>query len=515
MVLQELGNSIANALSKIQKENKIDEKSFQILLNDISKALMNADVDVQLINTLNQNIKNRVNLSNLPSGIDVRRVIEKAVIQELSNLLESGKKPWTPIRKKLNIVMMVGLQGSGKTTTVTKLANYYKKRDWKVAVVCADTFRAGAFAQLSQNCALINVHFYGDPNQTDPAVLAQKGIETLRNKMKPEIIIVDTSGRHKQESELFEEMTAIYDAIKPDETILVLDSSIGQQARPQTEAFCKYVKVGSVVMTKLDGHAKGGGALAAVAAAKAPITFIGVGENFNNLERFETSRFVNRILGKGDLKSLVETVKEQKLDNQQDLINNIRKGKFTLRMMKDQFDNILKLGSFSQIMSMIPGLNNLPKESEQQSSKRFKNFLTLMDSMTNEELDGDISIIEQSPSRQKRIARGAGVHPAYLQELIQIYKPFAAFALKMKKMPFGKNGELPKNLNPSNMGKLASMIPSQVLKQIGGQNGLMDLMNKFQNAESGGGDPMAALSNMQSMMKGMQNLNKIQRRTRR
>jgi len=414
--------------------------------------------------------------------------------------------------------MMVGLQGSGKTTTVTKLANYYKKRDWKVAVVCADTFRAGAFAQLSQNCALINVHFYGDQNCTDPATLAQKGIETLKAKMKPEIIIVDTSGRHKQESALFEEMTAIYDAVKPDESILVLDSTIGQQARSQAEAFCKFVKIGSVIMTKLDGHAKGGGALSAVAAAKAPITFIGVGENFNNLERFETSRFINRILGRGDLKTLVETVKEQKLDNQQELINNIRKGKFTLRMMKDQFDNILKMGSFSSILSMIPGLNNLPKESEQQSSKRFKNFLTLMDSMTNEELDGDIQLIERSQTRQQRISRGAGVHPQYLQELIQIYKPFAAFALKMKKMPFGKNGELPKNLNPSNMGKLANMIPSQVLKQIGGQHGLMDLMNKFQNADSskdGTDSAMSALSNMQSMMKGMQNLNKIQRRTRR
>merc|ERR1712154_711894 len=187
------------------------------------------------------------------------------------------------------------------------------------------------------------------------------------------------------------------------------------------------VDVGSVIITKLDGHAKGGGALSAVAKTGAPITFIGVGEHMNELEKFNTKRFVQRILGRGDIETLVERVKEHKLDDQKELMNQIKKGKFTLSMIRDQFQNILKMGSFGQIMQMIPGLNNLPKESEQASQKRLQSFLVMMDSMTQEELQApDISIIETSPSRRRRICRGSGVNPHYIQELINIYRPFAA-----------------------------------------------------------------------------------------
>ena len=247
-----------------------------------------------------------------------------------------------------------------------------------------------------------------------------------------------------------------------------------------------------------------------VARTGAPITFIGVGEHMNELEKFNTKRFVQRILGRGDIETLVERVKEHKLDDQKELMNQIKKGKFTLAMMRDQFQNILKMGSFGQIMQMIPGLNNLPKESEQASQKRLQSFLVMMDSMTEEELNSsDIAIIEKSISRQRRICRGSGVDPRFMAELINVYKPFAAAAGKMKKLPFGKNGELPKN--PQQMGKLASMMPQSFLKQIGGQQGFMNLMQKFQGAE-GGGDAMGNMANMQNMMKNMGNYQKMMRK---
>ena len=434
------------------------------------------------------------------------------MIEELTGLLNAKDKAWQPKRNKKNVIMFVGLQGSGKTTTCTKLAHHYRVKGWKVGLICADTFRAGAFDQLRQNATKAKVQYYGDRKEIDPAKIAKAGVDLFKSKGF-NIIIVDTSGRHKQEESLFEEMEGIERAIKPDNTIFVLDSTIGQEASEQAKAFKSRVKVGSVIITKLDGHAKGGGALSAVAETGAPITFIGVGEHINELERFNTDRFVKRILGKGDIQTLVETIKENKLDDQKELINNIKKGKFNLRMMKDQFQNILKMGSFGQIMSMIPGLNNLPKESEQQSQKRLQSFLILMDSMTDEELDSDISLIEKNPSRIKRICRGSGIHPNYIRELINVYKPFSAAAAKMKKLPFGKNGELPKN--PSQLGSLSSMIPQNVLKQIGGQAGFMNLMQKFQNAESGKGGGMPSMQNMQNMMNSMKAMGKLGRKRRR
>jgi len=511
MVLGDLGNQIASALSKINRESKIDDKAFTQLLNDITRALLAADVNMQLIQTLNANIKKSVSLQDLPSNFDIRRVIEKAVIEELTNLLDAGHHAKQPKRKKANIIMFVGLQGSGKTTTCTKLAYYYRTRGWKVGLVCADTFRAGAFDQLRQNATKAKIPYYGKRDESDPVVIAAEGVKVFKQK-KFEIIIVDTSGRHKQEEALFEEMEAISNAVKPDETIFVLDSTIGQAAQAQAEAFKDRVDVGSVIVTKLDGHAKGGGALSAVAKTGAPITFIGVGEHMNELEKFNTRRFVQRILGRGDIESLVERVKEHKLDDQKELMKQIQKGKFNLAMMRDQFQNILKMGSFGQIMQMIPGLNNMPKESEQASQKRLQSFLVLMDSMTEEELNNpDISFLETSRSRRERICKGSGVMPHYINELLAVYKPFAAAAGKMKKLPFGKNGELPKN--PQQMGKLASMMPQSFLKQIGGQSGFMDLMGKLQGAE--GGDAMKNMQNMQSMMKNMGSMQKLMRKRRR
>lgn len=292
---------------------------------------------------------------------------------------------------------------------------------------------------------------------------------------------------------------------RPDSTVFVLDSTIGQAAQSQAVAFKERVDVGSVIVTKLDGHARGGGALSAVATTGAPITFIGVGEHMNELEKFNTKRFIQRILGRGDIESLVERVKEHGIDDQKALLKQIQKGKFTLKMMRDQFQNILKMGSFVQIMAMIPGLNNLPKESEHASQKRLQSFLILMDSMTEEELNApDISIIERSESRMRRICRGSGVMPRYITELLQVYKPFAAAAGKMKKMPFGKNGELPKN--PAQMGKLANMMPQGFLKQIGGQQGFMNLLQKFQGAEGGAGGGAGGMPNMQQMQKMMQSM---------
>lgn len=386
--------------------------------------------------------------------------------------------------------MLVGLQGAGKTTTCSKLALYYKERkNLKVGLVCSDTFRAGAHEQLKQNAAKVGVEFYGDLDCSDPAQIALDGITSFAED-KFDICIVDTSGRHKQESALFEEMTAIHQAINPDETIFVMDSSIGQNAFDQAKAFHDAVDVGSVILTKLDGHAKGGGALSAVAATGSPITYIGTGEQFDCLEQFEPDSFVKRILGKGDIGGLARRIQDADIkDNQEELLKKIQQGKLTLRDMMSQFKNVLKLGPVNSILQMIPGFSNLGKEHGDQSQRRIQQFLYVMDSMTDEELDGDLKFL-RNQSRRRRICRGSGMPDMVLTELVNMYRPFEAAAKKLKNMKMKPGGM------PQNPADLAGMFPPNMLKQIGGTAGLKQMMKKF---EDGTFDP----SKMQEMMKSM------------
>lgn len=214
---------------------------------------------------MRKNVKAKINLEELATGLNRRRVIQQAIFEELCEMLSPGKKPFAPKKGRSNVIMFVGLQGSGKTTSCTKYALHYQRKSWKTCLVCSDTFRAGAFDQLKQNATKARIPFYGSYTERDPVKIARDGVEMFK-KEGQEIIIVDTSGRHKQEASLFEEMQQISEAVGPDDIVFVMDSSIGQAALEQATAFKEAVTVGSVIMTKLDGHAKGGGALSAVAA---------------------------------------------------------------------------------------------------------------------------------------------------------------------------------------------------------------------------------------------------------
>lgn len=220
----------------------------------------------------------------------------QAVIEEFVSMLSSDREPFTPKKGRCNVIMFVGLQGAGKTTTCTKFAYHYQRKGWRTALICADTFRAGAFDQLKQNAAKVKIPFFGSYSEANAVRVAAEGVAKFKEG-KYDIIIVDTSGRHKQEESLFEEMRLIYEAVQPDDVVFVMDSHIGQACYDQAAAFKKAVDVGSVIITKLDGHARGGGALAAVAATDSPIIFIGHGEHFDDFERFDAQSFVSRLLG--------------------------------------------------------------------------------------------------------------------------------------------------------------------------------------------------------------------------
>ncbi len=475
MVLDNLGGRITNALRRMTNATVIDADTLKECLNDIARALLEADVNVRAVQTLRKNVTRRVNLEELAAGVNKRKLIQRAVFDELCAMLDPGTTPAELKKGRPNVVMFVGLQGNGKTTSCVKYAYHHQRRGWKAALVCADTFRAGAFDQLKQNATKAKVPFYGSYSETDPVRIALDGVQRFKTEGY-DLIIVDTSGRHKQEAALFAEMKQMEQVLEPNDIIFVMDSSIGQAAHDQAVAFKQSVKVGSVIITKLDGHAKGGGALSAVSATESPITFIGTGEHIDEFEPFKPEAFVGRLLGMGDVSGLVKSIKEAGLHENVEMYKRITEGVFTLRDMYDQFDSLSKLGPLNKVMGMIPGMSEMMKgTSTADGNARFKRFQHIMDSMTVEEMENPK--INFSPSRIERIARGSGRHPREVDELLFEYKRFSKLVGKVGKMS-------KKNMNVNQMTRNASQtfeqfMDPQMMARMGGQVGMQRMMREL------------------------------------
>ncbi|EDN02706.1 hypothetical protein HCAG_00570 [Histoplasma mississippiense (nom. inval.)] len=349
MVLQDLGRRINAAVNDLTRSNNVDAQAFDAMIKEICAALLSADVNVRLVQSLRKSIKAAVPFSSLPPAVNKKRLIQKTVFDQLVALVDPHAEPFKPKKGRSNVIMFVGLQGAGKTTTCTKLARHYQTRGFRAALVCADTFRAGAFDQLKQNATKAKIPYFGSLTQTDPAVVAAEGVAKFK-KERFDIIIVDTSGRHKQEEDLFVEMTQIQTAIQPDQTILVLDGTIGQAAESQSAAFKAAADFGAIIITKTDGNAAGGGAISAVAATHTPIIFLGTGEHMLDLERFSPKPFIQKLLGMGDMASLVEHVQAVTKDSAtaKETYKHISAGIFTLRDFRENITSIMKMGPLYQ-----------------------------------------------------------------------------------------------------------------------------------------------------------------------
>lgn len=433
MVLEKIGSSIYESLKKIFGASVIDEYVVKELVRDLQRTLLQADVNVRLVLELSKRIEERALKEKIPPGIPRKEHVIKVVYEELVRLLGEKPVPLTITPGKRNVFMLVGIQGSGKTTTAAKLARYFQKRGYKTALICADTFRAGALAQLSQLAAQINVPVYGNEREKNPIKIALEGLKKFE---RYDIIIVDTAGRHKDEKSLIEEMKTLQKAIKPDEVIMVIDGTIGQQAAVQAKAFHEATPLGSIIVAKLDGSARGGGALSAVAATGAPIKFIGTGEKINDLEAFDPPRFVSRLLGMGDLRSLIEKVREAELKIPEKRAKAILSGKFTLSDMYEQFEAIKRMGPFSRILKMLPGLGyELPNELVDVAEERLEKWRVIIQSMTPEEREKPQII---NASRIRRIARGSGTSEKDVKDLLKQYKLLRRMmkTLRRRRFPF-------------------------------------------------------------------------------
>lgn len=427
VVLENLGSNLYNAIQKIIKAPVVDETLVKELVKDFQRALLQADVNVQLVMELSQNIQKRSLEEKLPPGISRREHIVKVIYNELTRFVGETPQELKITPGKQNIIMMVGIQGSGKTTQTAKLARYFQKRGLKVGIICADTFRPGAYSQLKQLADSIKAPFYGEPDAKDPVALARRGAAHFKDS---EVVILDTSGRHKEETALIREMQQIEAAVKPHEIVLVLDGTIGQQAAAQAKAFKEATAVGSIIVSKLDGTARGGGALSGVAATGVPIKFIGTGEKIEDLEAFVPGRFIGRLLGMGDIEGLVAKVKEAEMPVNEKDVMAMLSGKFSLQDMYNQLEAMQNMGPLQKVLSMIPGLSyQLPAEEMEGAEGRLEKFKVIIQSMTPEERE-DPKVL--NASRMKRVARGSGTEEREVRELIKQYNNMRKMLKQMK-----------------------------------------------------------------------------------
>lgn len=447
MVLDRLGRTLHSALRKLTRATHVDERVIKELVRDIQRALLQADVNVEFVLELTKRIEKRALEEKLPPGMARKEHIIKIVYEELSTLM--GRPAQLQLKPgQTTVLLMVGLQGSGKTTSVAKLAAHFKKLGFKVGIVCADTFRPGAYEQLSQLGQQVGTRFFGNPKAKDSIKLAKEGVKQLQ-KERLELIVVDTAGRHRKEKALMEEMHQIAKAIGPNEIMLVVDGTMGQQAKEQAAAFKAATDIGSILITKLDGTAKGGGALSAVAATDAPIKFIGAGEHLDDLEPFVPERFVARMLGMGDIETLLKRIEETARAEEVKPadMKAILAGKLTLQDVYSQLEMMGKMGPLKKLMQMIPGLGvAIPEEQMRVGEEKLKRFKVIMQSMTPEELENPKVL---NASRIRRIARGSGTGETDVKELLKQYdfiKKLIKKVIKGRGPKFGPFAKLIKQL---------------------------------------------------------------------
>jgi signal recognition particle subunit SRP54 len=427
--LESLGKSLNDAVKKLLRLAVVDEKAVKELVRDLQRALLQSDVNVNLVLQISQAVEKKSLEERLPPGISRREHVIKVLYEELTRFLgeEPAKLAIEPGRYR--DIMLVGIQGTGKTTAAVKLARFYQKRGMRPAIVCADTYRPGAYQQLKQLADRVNVPVYGEPSSKDVQKIVRKGLESFKDQ-KHDLIIVDTAGRHKDEHELMSEMKELAEKIKPDEIVLAIDASIGQAAMSQAAAFNEATKIGSILVTKLDGTAKGGGALSAVAATNAKIKFVGTGEKIDDIEQFIPSNFVGRLLGMGDIKGLVDRVREAEVVLPEKKARAFLEGKFTLKDMYDQMVAVRKMGPLKKLMGMVPGGMNLPDDDVETAERRLDSWRVIIQSMTRDEIE-DPKLVDSS--RARRIARGSGTSDKEVKEMINQYFMMKKMMKSMKR----------------------------------------------------------------------------------
>jgi len=456
MVLEGLGNVLRKSVDKISSAIFVDKTLVESIAKDLQRSLITADVNLSLVKEISDKIKKEG--EKYTKGIEKKEHLIKLLNDEITNILGGDKKEL--ILEKKEKIMFVGLYGTGKTTTIAKLAAYYKKRGRSVAILGLDVHRPAASEQLEQLGKKIDVPVFIDKETKNPISIYEKHENKLE---KYDLILIDTAGRDALEESLIKEIQLLSKKISPTHTILVIAADIGQAAKSQAQKFKESAKVDGVIITRMDSSAKAGGALTACHEVNAPVYFIGTGEHMGDIELFNPKTFVSRLLGMGDLESLLEKVRSVTDEKaQKKTLQNLEEGTFTLNDFYEQLNSMQSMGSLSKIKELIPGFGKakIPDELLGAQEEKLKKWKHAIDSMTLEEKENP-ELLEKQTSRLSRISKGSGTTTGDIRQLIKQFKMIKDLAKGAKAL-----GDIsdPSQMSQKDMMKLAKKFGKKKIR---------------------------------------------------
>lgn len=445
-MFENLQEKLELALKKFKGQNKISEENITEALQEIRKALLEADVNLNVVKSFIENVKTKAIGTDVKGNLQPHQVIVKVVNDELVELMGNKKSDLVFSPNPPTVILVAGLQGSGKTTFCGKLARNLRKKGRQPIVVACDVYRPAAIEQLKQIAKTVGVPVYSEEDNKDPVEISKNAISYAK-KFGRDIVIIDTAGRTTVDEVMMQEAKNISDAVKPTETLFVCDAMIGQDAVTTAKAFHEKLELTGVVLTKLDGDTRGGAALSVLSVIGKPIKFVGTGEKPENLEPFHPERIASRILGMGDILTLVEKAEAQ-IDKEEatKLEEKIKKNQFTFDDFLDQLNTIKKMGSLKELIGMIPGMDKQLKNVNL-DDKAFSKVEAIITSMTKAERENPKII---NGSRRRRIAIGSGTQ---IQDVNRLLKQFEDMKKMMKGMNSGKKSRFIRGLGlPKGMG---------------------------------------------------------------
>jgi signal recognition particle subunit SRP54 len=432
-MFDQLAESLESAWVKLRGQDKIKSANIQDALKEVRRALLSADVNVQVVTNFVKEVELKAQGANVLSGIRPEQQFIKIVYDELMRTMGETNSPLANAKEKPTVILMAGLQGAGKTTATAKLALHLRKENRTCLMVATDVYRPAAIDQLVTLGKQIDVPVFELGTDANPVEIARQGIARAR-ELGVDTVIVDTAGRLQIDDRMMTELADVKAAIQPDEVLLVVDSMIGQEAANVTMTFNDRIGITGAILTKLDGDTRGGAALSVRAISGQPIKFVGVGEKVEALQPFYPDRMASRILGMGDVLTLVEKAQDEiDIADAAKLTEKILEAKFDFNDFIKQMRLLKNMGSLGGLLKMIPGMGKMSEGQLKQGEDKLKQAEAMIQSMTKEER-GNPELLASTPSRRRRIAKGCGYAE---KEVNQLIAEFTRMRTMMQQMTMG------------------------------------------------------------------------------
>jgi signal recognition particle subunit SRP54 len=453
-MFDQLSDRLQSTLSDVRSRGKLSEGDIDTAMRDIRLALLEADVNFKVVKAFTKTLKERCLGAEVMQSLDPGQQVVKIVKEELADLMGGESVELTMAASGPTVILMAGLQGSGKTTACAKLAQYFKKQRKDVALAACDVYRPAAVDQLVTMGQRAGAHVYEKGTDADPVDIATWALDRAREERR-DVLVIDTAGRLHIDQDLMKELSRIRDKTKPDDVLLVVDAMTGQDAVGVAESFAEAAEFDGVVMTKLDGDARGGAALSVKAVTGKPILFASTGEKIEDFDRFHPDRMAQRILGMGDVLSLIEKAESQVDEKSaEELEEKLKKDQFTLEDFLTQMKQVRKMGPLSGIIGMLPGMGAMKElKNANIDERQLDRTEAIILSMTPAERH-DPGLIKGR--RRKRIADGSGTK---VQEVRALVKQFEQMRVMMRSMA---NGKMP---DPQKLMRMSGQVPKPKVRR--------------------------------------------------